>query len=96
MRTIYIDSEFKCHVADDGTRQPVQTDFFDNKCDALVEGYRFVPEGKTWANAQGIVFHGEMIAPWTDFAPLDIAQRQQDQAQLVDMRQALAVMGVTV
>ena len=96
MRTIYLDTEFRCHVTDDGTRTPVQTDFFDNKCDALVEGYRCVPEGEIWVNPQGIPFPGEMIAPSTDFAPLDDAQRQHEREQLADMRHALEIMGVTV
>ena len=44
MRTIYIDSEFKCHVTDDGTMTAVQTEYFDGKCDVLVEGYCFEPD----------------------------------------------------
>lgn len=31
MKTIYIDSEFKCHVADDGTMIVMKTNFFDYK-----------------------------------------------------------------
>ena len=38
MRTIYIDADFKCHVTNDGTMAAVETDFFDGKCDAYVEG----------------------------------------------------------
>ena len=40
MRTIYIDSEFKCHVSNDGNMSAVETNFFDGKCDAFVEGHR--------------------------------------------------------
>ena len=29
MKTIYIDSDFKCHLVDDGTMTAVETDFFD-------------------------------------------------------------------
>ena len=57
MRTVYIDSDFKCHVADDGARKAAQTDFFDGKCDAFVEGYRLVPEGENWTRADGAVSH---------------------------------------
>lgn len=96
MRTIYLDSEFKCHTADDGTMTAVETDFFDGKCDAFVEGYRFIPDGESWKRSDGVVFHGEMVAPWKDYKELDAAQRQYEQAQLADMRQALAVMGVTL
>ena len=45
MRTIYIDSDFKCRATNDGTLTTVETDFFDGKCDEVVEGYRFVPAG---------------------------------------------------
>ena len=47
MKTIYIDSDFKCHITDDGTMRAVETDFFDQKCDAFIEGYRFVPAGES-------------------------------------------------
>ena len=66
MRTIYIDSDFKCHVTDDGTMTAVATEFFDGKCDTFIEGYRFVPPGESWTRADGKVFHGEMITPWKD------------------------------
>lgn len=75
MNTIYLDSDFKCHAADDGTMTPVETDFFDGKCDALVEGYRFVPAGQSWTRSDGTVFRGEMIAPWKPWEELDAAQR---------------------
>lgn len=75
MRTIYIDSEFKCHSTNDGTMTTVETDFFDGKCDAFVEGYRFVPEGESWTREDGTVFHGEMAAPWKPWEELDKAQR---------------------
>ena len=94
MRTIYMDSEFKCHTANDGTMTAVETDFFDGKCDAFIEGYIFVPPGETWTRSDGVVFQGEMVAPWQDYGKLDAAQRQYEQAQLADMRQALEVLGV--
>ena len=92
MRTIYIDSEFKCHVSSDGTLTAVETDFFDGKCDAFVEGYRFVPEGESWTRSDGFVFHGEMIAPWKDFNELDEAQREYERQQMADMENALAIL----
>ena len=82
MRTVYIDSDFKCHVADDGARKAAQTDFFDGKCDAFMEGYRLVPEGENWTRADGEVFRGEMIAPWKDFDELDAAQREYEKQLL--------------
>ena len=88
MRTIYMDSEFKCHVADDGTMIPMETDFFEGKCDTFIEGYRLVPEGESWTRSDGTVFRGEMIAPWLDYGELDSAQRSFERqliAQYEDM-----------
>ena len=96
MRTSYIDSEFKCHVANDGTMTAVETDFFDGKCDAFVEGYRFVPEGESWTRSDGEVFRGKMISPWKPYDALDAAQRQYEQALIADMAQALKTLGVTL
>ena len=96
MKTIYIDSDFRCHTADDGTMTAVETDAFEGKCDTFIEGYRFVPSGASWTREDGVVFQGEMISPWKDFEKLDAAQRQYEQAQLADMRQALEVLGVTL
>ena len=96
MKTIYIDSDFKCHITSDGTMRQVQADWFDNKCDAFIEGYRFVPEGESWAREYGVFFSGEMITPWKDYAELDAAQRQYEQALIADMQHALETLGVTV
>ena len=78
MKTIYIDSEFKCHTSNDGTMTTVETDFFDGKCDEFVEGYRFVPTGQSWTREDGAVFHGEMAAPWKPWQELDKAQREYE------------------
>lgn len=78
MRTIYIDFEFKCHTSNDGTMRVVETDFFDGKCDAFVEGYRLVPNGESWTREDGTVFHGEMIAPWKPYNELAAAQQQYE------------------
>jgi hypothetical protein len=94
MRTICIDSEFKCHVSNDGTMTAVETDFFDGKCDAFVEGYRFVPSGKSWTRSDGVVFQGEMISPWKDYNELDAAQREYERQLLATYEESLKVMGV--
>lgn len=85
MKTIYLDSECKCHVASDGTMTAVETDAFDGKCDAYIEGYRFVPVGESWTRSDGTVFSGEMIAPWKDYKELEAAQAQyeRDNAELL-------------
>lgn len=84
MRTIYIDSDFKCHTSNDGTMTPVETDIFDGKCDAFIEGYRFIPSGESWKRSDGKEFAGEMIAPHASYEALAAAQRQYeaDRAEL--------------
>lgn len=93
---IYIDSEFKCHLVNDGTMRETKTDFFDGKCQSFIEGYRFVPEGESWTREDGAVFHGEMATPWKPYDELDAAQRQYEREQAADMQAALEILGVTI
>ena len=71
---IYIDSDFKCHVAQQEGYTEVEVSFFDNKCDEFVEGYRFIPSGSTWIREDGVEFAGEMVSPWKDYNELAMAQ----------------------
>lgn len=96
MKTIYIDSDFKCYVTNDGTMRSVETDYFDGKCDTLIEGYRFVPAGESWTRNDGAVFYGEMICPWKDYAELDKAQREYEKQLLAEYAESLRTMGVKV
>ena len=81
---IYIDSKFKCHTSPGDGFTSVETDAFDGKCRQYIEGYRFVPSGQSWERADGEVFHGEMVAPWRDYAILsefqEVAQEEQAKA----------------
>ena len=81
MRTIYVDSECKCHVSDDGTMTAVETDFFEGKCDAYVEGYCF-------DTSKG---YGHFY-PWKPLSGLKAAQREYEQQQMADMENALAIL----
>lgn len=81
MKIIYIDSDFKCHTSTAEGLTQIETDAFDGKCDAYIEGYRFIPSGQTWTRADGMVFTGEMIAPWKPWAELDAAQREHEREQ---------------
>ena len=93
MRTIYIAPGFKCHTSNvDGTYKEVETDFFDGKCDAFVEGYRFIPSGEAWTRKDGVVFWGEMITPWKPYAELEEAQREYERQKLADAENALAIL----
>lgn len=88
--TIYLDSEYRCHLMDDGTMRAVETDVFDGRCAAFIEGYRYVPAGESWTRADGAIFHGEMIAPAEDYARLEKAQQQYE----ADDSSRLAELGI--
>lgn len=75
MKTIYLNKDFQCSVTEKAdTVQSIETDVFDGKCNAYVEGYRFIPEGQQWTREDGVVFEGEMIAPFKDYTYLEIVQ----------------------
>lgn len=78
MRTIYIDSDYKCHVADDGTMTAVETDFFDGKCDTFVEGF-CCDTSKEYTP----------IYPWKPMKELDAAQREYEKQLLAEYETAL-------
>ena len=91
--TIYIDKDCKCYTEPAG-RTAVETSAFDGKCRQYIEGYRFVPAGKSWTREDGQVFHGEMIAPWR---PYDIlaefqALYEEEQAKQAETQEALAIL----
>ena len=94
---VYIDKDFKCYSEFANGLTFIETDFFDGKCKTFIEGYRFIPAGETWAREDGTVFTGEMIAPWKDYRMLEAAQQEYEkaQAEIEDMKAALAMLGVT-
>ena len=95
--TVYLDSNYICHLDNDGTRTPFETDAFNGKCKVFIEGYRLIPFGKTWTRSDGVQFTGEMLAPTVDYVGLAKAQQQyeEDQAQMSDMQNALEILGVS-
>lgn len=89
MKTIYLDSDFKCHISGDDTMTAVETAAFDGKCDTYIEGYRFVPGGKTWVREDGVEFAGEMVAPWKPWQELEEAQREYERQLILEYEAAL-------
>ncbi len=87
--TVYLDVEWKCHISGDDTMISVETAAFDGKCDTYIEGYRFVPSGKTWVREDGMEFSGEMIAPWKPWAELEEAQREYERQLILEYEAAL-------
>lgn len=92
MKTIYIDSDFKCYTSSADGLTAVETDFFDGKCDTVIEGYRFIPAGMKWTREDGVEFTGEMVAPWKPFSELDVVQRAYEKETLADAEAALAIL----
>ena len=92
----YIDYDFKCHVNGDDTMTMIESSFFDGKCAAFIEGYRFIPTGQNWTRDDGTTFMGEMAAPWKPYDELDAAQREYEFQLLKDMEAALNELGVYV
>lgn len=88
--TAYIDSDFRCHLTNDGTMREIQTNLFNGKCQEFIEGYRFIPVGETWTREDGIVFEGEMVSPWKPYDEIDAAQRAYER-ELADI--ALILLG---
>ena len=88
---IYIDHDFMCHTINpDNTFREIETDFFNDKCDAFIEGYRFVPSGKAWTRDDGTVFNSEMISPFKPCDELDAAQHEFERQKLAEYKAELA------
>ncbi|MBQ9687171.1 MAG: hypothetical protein IJV41_11630 [Oscillospiraceae bacterium] len=88
---IYLDSDYRCHLTDDGTRRAIETDVFDGKCRAFIEGFRFVPDGERWTRSDGVVFHGTMIAPAEDYSALARAQAQFEEDEAAHLEELAAL-----
>ena len=73
---VYVDKEYKCHVAPGEGLTPVEDSFFDGKCDAFIEGYRYdTSKGYT------------QIYPWRNSAELFAAQAQYER-DMEELRKA--------
>lgn len=88
--TIYVDHDYKCHVATADGLTAVETDYFVGKCQAYIEGYRFVPAGASWTRPDGVVFQGEMVSPWKPWRDLDSAQREYERQLISEYETALS------
>lgn len=86
MKTIYIDSDFKCHVSNtDGFYTEIETDVFDGKCSAYIECYRFIPKGYSWTREDGEVFEGEMVSPHKDTIEIENIQALYEELQTTEI-----------
>lgn len=87
---VYIDNDYKCHLFNDGSMTAVEVDFFDDKCESFIEGYRYIPDGKEWVREDGITFKGEMITPWKNYSELDEEQFSYEWSIISEYSSALA------
>lgn len=87
--TIYIDSDYKCHVSAAEGRREIETSFFDGKCPEWIESYRLVPAGETWVKPNGEMFRGEMVSPWKDLGEAYAAQTAYLEQQTAQYEAAL-------
>lgn len=94
MRTIYIDSEYKCHVSNENDEYtPVETELFNGKCDEFIEGHRFIPYGSSWIRGS-VIIYGEANFPWKNYEELLRAQEDYEILQNKEQKEALRIMGV--
>ena len=93
---VYIDTAYRCHKTNDGTRRAFDLPFFDNKCTAFIEGYRYIPPGETWIREDGVPFTGELYMICGNYEVMKLlqAQYEEDMAEVADMQNALAILGV--
>ena len=81
MKIIYIDSENKCHSENDGTMVEFETDFFDDKCDTFINGYKCE------------VYEDSInIYPCKPYRELEQAQRIYEKTQFSEIQSALTIL----
>lgn len=91
MKTIYIDNQYMCHLENAEGRTEVQTDVFDGVVDGAIPYYRYIPQGESYTDKKGRVLHGLFIQA-IDSEEID---RITQSAIMVDMQNALSILGVT-
>lgn len=91
MKTIYIDSDYMCHLESAPDRQKIETDIFDNMIDEVIPFYRFIPQGHEWVNPKtGVVLHGLFVQSTNDEQMNKIIVDRY----MLDMQNALDILGV--
>ena len=89
---IYLDSEYCCHLKNDGTMREFDLEMFDGKCQTYIEGYRYIPPNESWLRNDGVRFFGETVAPFVEYRLREQAQFNYEKEDLLN---ALEILGVT-
>lgn len=76
---IYIDMDYRCHIENGEGLREVETDAFDGRCRAYIEGYRLIPHGETWTGADGRTIRGRAVFPWREHTLLAEFQKMYDE-----------------
>ena len=88
---IYIDSDFCCHISDpDYKYRGFEVEFFNDKCQEFVEGFRYIPPGETWIRSDGVAFKGEMITPFKEYGKLEESQIEYEMELISEYSAALS------
>lgn len=87
---LYIDADYKMHTAAGDGLTAIETDVFDGKCAAYIEGFRYVPPGGTWTREDGTAIPNGMLAPWKNIQVLEAAQRAYEQNLIMQYEAALS------
>lgn len=93
MAVYYLDKDYRLH-AEQGEDMQAWEDrqgFFRGKSKTFIEGFRVIPDGEVWIDADGTDYHGPMIAATVAYETLDKAQTEQDGMRDV-MTQASAML----
>lgn len=89
--TIYIDGDYRCHTTAGEGRTAAETDAFEGKRAAYIEGFRLVPEGQSWTRDDGAVFEGLMISPAESYGMLRRFQEQYEADEAEHMAEVAAL-----
>ena len=91
---IYIDSEYKCHVSNDGTMREFDLSCFDGKCQGYIEGFMHIPEGEEWISPEEQKFTGQVTFAWKNYDDLAAIQSAVDKAQEKSDEQIMELLDV--
>lgn len=91
--TVYLDSEYRCHLSPGSGWQEVELDSFEGKCREYIEGYCYIPYGQTYIKKDGTVLYGEMLFPWQDINYLNDLQFKYECQNVLD--QIKEIVGTT-
>lgn len=55
---VYVDLEYSCFAQKSEGLREVESDFFDGKCNTLIECFKFVPAGESYTDEHGLLHSG--------------------------------------